>query len=77
MVNIPSLGSFGRYFSYNSCKGMLAWPPKDPLSLSLCMFSGCLVDAGMIYYLMGYGNMPFLEMIVSTVKNLRRAVCFI
>lgn len=41
---------------------MFVWPTKDP---PLVYHFACLVDVNMIYYLIGYGNMPFLEMIVS------------
>lgn len=49
---------------------MFAWPPK----MLLVHNFACLVDAGMIYYLIGYGNMPFLEMIVKCYKESQNSV---
>ena len=39
---------------------MLVWPPEDP---PLVYHFACLVDTVVICYLIGHGNMPFLEMI--------------
>lgn len=45
---------------------MFAWTPQI---FYLVYHFACLVDANMIYYLIGYRNTPLIEMVVTKYKE--------